>query len=89
MARASYLTSARHGAWRLATGRVLRRHVAGFYSAADSSHAQRDVIERTILEAAIRAGNKTIAESLVQERLSHRPNSTYNQQKGERIALMN
>ncbi|MTJ05806.1 MAG: helix-turn-helix domain-containing protein [Sediminimonas qiaohouensis] len=26
---------ARHGAWRLATGLVLRRHVAGFYSAVD------------------------------------------------------
>jgi len=27
---------ARHGAWRPATGLVLRRHVAGFYSAVDS-----------------------------------------------------
>lgn len=52
------------------------------------SHAQRDVIERTILEAAIRSGNKALAERLVQERLGHRPNSTYNRQKQGRITAM-
>ena len=33
MAHASYLVNARHGAWWPATGLVLRRPVAGFYSA--------------------------------------------------------
>jgi hypothetical protein len=34
--RQLYDKRARHGAWRLATGLVLRRHVAGFYAAIDT-----------------------------------------------------
>jgi len=45
------------------------------------SHAQRDIIARTLLEAAIRAGNKNLARALVNERLMARPNSPYNNKK--------
>ena len=40
MARASYVGSARHGAWRAANGLVLHRHLAGFCSAVDTLMAR-------------------------------------------------
>lgn len=42
------------------------------------SHAQRDVIERTLLEAGLRSSNRSLTEKLLSERLAQRPNSTYN-----------
>jgi hypothetical protein len=41
------------------------------------SHAQRDAVERTLLEAAIRAGRHELATALVSERLANRDASTY------------
>jgi tetratricopeptide (TPR) repeat protein len=41
------------------------------------SHAQRDAVERTLLEAAIRAGRLDLAGALVSERLAVREGSTY------------
>jgi hypothetical protein len=41
------------------------------------SHAQRDAVERTLLEAAIRAGQADLASALVSERLANRECSTY------------
>ena len=41
------------------------------------SHAQRDAVERTLLEAAIRARRMDLASALVSERLSVRESSTY------------
>jgi hypothetical protein len=41
------------------------------------SHAQRDAVERTLLEAAIRAGRMDLAGALVSERLAVRECSTY------------
>jgi hypothetical protein len=41
------------------------------------SHAQRDAVERTLLEAAIRAGRTDLAVALVSERLSVRECNTY------------
>jgi hypothetical protein len=41
------------------------------------SHAQRDAVERTLLEAAIRAGRHELASALVSERLANRDCSTY------------
>ena len=52
------------------------------------SHAQRDVVERTLLEAAIRDHQKTLAQRLIEARLIQRPNSTYNRQKSAQIAAM-
>ncbi|MGB9148910.1 MAG: tetratricopeptide repeat protein [Burkholderiales bacterium] len=39
------------------------------------SHAQRDLIEQTLLVAAIRAGNKALAERMANERLLTKPHS--------------
>jgi tetratricopeptide (TPR) repeat protein len=41
------------------------------------SHAQRDAVERTLLEAALRAGRLELAAALVSERLSVRDCNTY------------
>lgn len=41
------------------------------------SHAQRDVLQRTLLEAAIRGGRHDLARALVSERLAVRPTSAY------------
>jgi len=37
------------------------------------SHAQRDVLDLTLIEAARRAGMETLAEGLVAERVAVRP----------------
>jgi hypothetical protein len=42
------------------------------------SHAQRDALQRTLLEAAVRAGNGDLARALTAERLSVRERSNYN-----------
>jgi hypothetical protein len=41
------------------------------------SHAQRDAVERTLLEAAVRAGRTDLASALVSERLANRECNTY------------
>ncbi len=46
------------------------RHIANAFG---GSHAQRDVIDCTLIEAAIRAGANGIAQALAAERLSLRP----------------
>jgi len=43
------------------------------------SHAQRDVIDWTLTEAALRAGNADVATALANERLAHKPHSPVNQ----------
>jgi hypothetical protein len=48
------------------------------------SHAQRDVIDWTLTEAAIRGGLAEVAEALAQERLALRPHSLINQRFLER-----
>jgi len=42
------------------------------------SHAQRDVVDWTLTEAAVRAGQRDVALSLAHERLATRPRSTPN-----------
>jgi hypothetical protein len=49
------------------------------------SHAQRDVVQRTLLEAAIRGGHHSFARGLVAERLSLVPSSTYARAQSERV----
>jgi len=43
------------------------------------SHAQRDVVDWTLAEAAVRAGQRNVAISLAHERLGTRPHSAPNQ----------
>ena len=49
------------------------------------SHAQRDAVARTLLEAAIRSRQKRISTALINERLVARPNSLYNRNKLEQV----
>ena len=53
------------------------------------SHAQRDVLARTLLESAIRSGNKALSKALINERMAARPRSPYNLGKLESINAMN
>lgn len=52
----------------------IRRHLYEF----GGSHAQRDAVLRTLLEATLRAGNHTLAQNILSERISVRPRSPYN-----------
>ncbi|MFC5744297.1 tetratricopeptide repeat protein [Actinomadura rugatobispora] len=52
----------------------VRHHVNEF----GGSHAQRDVVQRTLLESAIRSGHADLARVLVSERLNLRPTSPFN-----------
>ena len=49
------------------------------------SHAQRDVLQRTLLEAALRDGRRDLARALIAERLAVRPNSAYAAHQLERL----
>ena len=46
------------------------RHIANSFG---GSHAQRDVIDWTLIEAAVRGGLSKFAEALAHERLAHKP----------------
>jgi hypothetical protein len=49
------------------------------------SHAQRDAVSRTLLEAAIRDGNLALARALVSERITVKPRSRYAQRQLDRV----
>ncbi|MHB8620449.1 MAG: tetratricopeptide repeat protein [Chloroflexota bacterium] len=51
------------------------------------SHAQRDAVYKTLLEAALRGGRDVVARTLVSERISLRPDSPYNRLKQSQLAL--
>ncbi|MFI6994962.1 tetratricopeptide repeat protein [Nonomuraea wenchangensis] len=53
---------------------------------AGGSHAQRDAVQRTLLEAALRAGARDVARTLVSERIGVRPCSPYNWLKQAAVA---
>ena len=50
------------------------------------SHAQRDVLERTLLEAAVRSNRTTLAQRLVAERLATRPTGRFALDRQLRLA---
>jgi len=50
------------------------------------SHAQRDVVQRTLVEAALRAGRHDLARALLSERLGINPYSPYNWLKHAALA---
>ncbi len=50
------------------------------------SHAQRDVLQRTLLESAIRSGQLQLARALVSERLALRETSVYGHLQASRIS---
>lgn len=65
----------------IATLHPIRRLVHRF----GGSNAQRDVVARTLLEAAIRSGNQPLAEALISERLALKDASPYNRRQLARI----
>jgi hypothetical protein len=62
----------------------IRRRLAEF----GGSHAQRDVVQKTLIEACLRAKDLERARVLVSERLSVRPRSPYNQDSHTKIIAM-
>jgi hypothetical protein len=59
----------------------VRDHAARF----GGSHAQRDVVTLTLIEAAIRAGQSALARHYLGERLTARPASGLARRLAERI----
>ncbi|HET6563837.1 MAG TPA: hypothetical protein VFG52_00375, partial [Xanthomonadales bacterium] len=51
------------------------RHIVNGFG---GSHAQRDIIDWTLTEAAVRGGQWQVAAGLVNERLAHKPSSAVN-----------
>ncbi|GAA3491496.1 tetratricopeptide repeat protein [Streptomyces cremeus] len=60
----------------------LRHRLASF----GGSHAQRDAVHKTLLEAALRAGRHDLARTLLSERIALRPSSPYNWLAQARLA---
>ncbi|MFJ2738407.1 tetratricopeptide repeat protein [Streptomyces sp. NPDC087440] len=60
----------------------LRHRLASF----GGSHAQRDAVQKTLLEAALRAGRHDLARTLLSERIALRPSSPYNWLTQARLA---
>ena len=50
------------------------------------SHAQRDAWQRTLIESAIRAGRRDLAEALLRERLSTRPDNDFGRVRQQALA---
>ena len=52
------------------------------------SHAQRDLLQLTATEAALRAGRRSLARALIGERLALKPRSEFNRQLLERTQVL-
>jgi hypothetical protein len=52
------------------------------------SHAQRDLIDLTLVEAALRSGDAALARGLAHERLAQRPRSAWAQRLGQRAQAL-
>jgi tetratricopeptide (TPR) repeat protein len=52
------------------------------------SHAQRDLLQLTAVEAALRAGRQRLARALIAERLALKPRSAFNEQLLERAQVL-
>ena len=64
----------------------LLRHVRHISHRFGGSHAQRDVIDLTLIEAAIRSGNVALARALAAERFAARPDSPLSRLFAERAS---
>lgn len=52
------------------------------------SHAQRDLLQLTATEAALRAGHRSLARALITERLAQKPHSRFNHRLFERTQVL-
>jgi hypothetical protein len=64
----------------------LLRPVRSIAARFGGSHAQRDVIDLTLIEAALRGGQTDLARALLAERTSLKPDSAINRRLRERLA---
>jgi hypothetical protein len=55
-----------------------RAHIFG------GSHAQRDIVHRTLLEAALRSGDKPLSRALASERVALKPHCPFSMELRER-----
>jgi tetratricopeptide (TPR) repeat protein len=60
------------------------QRVRGFASRFGGSHAQRDLLQLTATEAALRAGKRSLARALIAERLAAKPRSEFNRRLVQR-----
>jgi phage-related baseplate assembly protein len=65
----------------VATLAPIRRRLQRF----GGSHAQRDVLQRTLLDATIQAGEHDVARSLLDERITLRPSSVFGWDRRARL----
>ena len=59
-----------------------RAHIFG------GSHAQRDILHRTLIEAVLRSGDKALARALTHERLALKPDCSYSRALGARAVAL-
>jgi tetratricopeptide (TPR) repeat protein len=64
------------------------QRVRAFAHRYGGSHAQRDLLQLTVTEAALRAGRPSLARALIAERLALKPQSRFNQQLLERAQTL-
>lgn len=76
-----------HGAGRHEQALRLLLDVLPVAQTAGGSHAQRDVLHLTAVEAALRSGNRSVARGLVSQRLAAKPASPHNLQLASRCDL--
>ena len=60
--------------------------IRGYVNEFGGSHAQRDAVYKTLVEAALRADRLPLARALISERLNVRPGSPYNWLKQAELA---
>jgi DNA-binding CsgD family transcriptional regulator len=63
------------------------QRVRGHAQRFGGSHAQRDLLQLTTTEAALRAGRQSLARALIAERLAIKPNSVHNLQLRDRAQV--
>ena len=64
------------------------QRVRAFAHRFGGSHAQRDLLQLTATEAAVRAGRRSLARALLAERLAQKPRSEFNLHQLERTQLL-
>jgi hypothetical protein len=64
------------------------QRVRAFAHRFGGSHAQRDLLQLTVTEAALRAGRPSLARALIAERLAHKPQSKFNLQLLDRAQML-
>jgi hypothetical protein len=75
-----------HGRYAMAVDLLLRARPIAYRFG--GSHAQRDVLSLTLIEAALRAHQAQTARALASERIELKPSSSYNRILAKRAATL-